>query len=322
MVNSLVTVIIPSFNRGHLICNALESVRRQSHRPIEILVIDDGSTDDTKEIVGAWRNTFKDSHLSVVYRRQSNAGVSAARNQGIKLASGTIIQFLDSDDAIHVDKIAHQYKALRSKKGVRVVFSARTHLNSPEDILRVVSRPREMADVSVVSGGGRALIPAHLGQSLILKSVFRDLGLLDERLDRHEDWEYLVRIVASDIGCAYLKGHYYFLVNHPGERLNDLSDSSVCKPRFAIEVAQARLNGLAFDEAGHIRAARELLGQLACAGLVASVRRGDVRSANWFRGVVRESLSLRDLRLAKAAMLYLLLRINVRVAQYIVGDSN
>jgi glycosyltransferase involved in cell wall biosynthesis len=87
----LVSVIIPTYNRGGMIRDAIASVLNQDFKDFELIVIDDGSTDDTPAILETFGRAIR-----IV--RQANRGVSAARNQGIALASGKLLTFLDSDD--------------------------------------------------------------------------------------------------------------------------------------------------------------------------------------------------------------------------------
>ena len=97
----LFSVITPCYNRAHLIIETLDSVKAQSYRPIEIVVIDDGSTDDTQELVADWiANNAEADVLDIRYIYQNNLGASAARNRGIEEIGGEFVQFLDSDDII------------------------------------------------------------------------------------------------------------------------------------------------------------------------------------------------------------------------------
>jgi|TARA_B110000908_G_scaffold170129_1_gene228826 glycosyltransferase involved in cell wall biosynthesis len=97
-MNPLISIIIPTYNREHLILEALESCVLQTYRPIEILVVDDGSTDQTITFVQDWNkgSSHKDVTLKII--EQENKGGNAARNNGIKNSSGEFIAFLDSDD--------------------------------------------------------------------------------------------------------------------------------------------------------------------------------------------------------------------------------
>src|SRR5262249_43626334 len=89
-----VTVIIPTFNRGHIVTDAIDSVLAQTVPCLEIIVVDDGSRDDTRERLVPYMDR-------IVYIYQHNQGVSAARNTGVDAAKGDLIAFLDSDDVWH-----------------------------------------------------------------------------------------------------------------------------------------------------------------------------------------------------------------------------
>jgi glycosyltransferase involved in cell wall biosynthesis len=101
----LVSVVIPTYNRAHTVGRAVESVLLQSHRPLEVIVVDDGSTDNTLEILESYGDRIK-------VLRQPNGGPSAARNEGVAQAKGEIIAFLDSDDAWKPEKLERQVRLM------------------------------------------------------------------------------------------------------------------------------------------------------------------------------------------------------------------
>lgn len=103
MKENLVSVIIPTYNRKHTICHSLESVLNQTYSNIEVIIVDDGSTDNTSTLIKA----YSDNRIQYIYKA-TNQGVAAARNTGIALASGEYIAFQDSDDIWHPDKLEKQ----------------------------------------------------------------------------------------------------------------------------------------------------------------------------------------------------------------------
>jgi glycosyltransferase involved in cell wall biosynthesis len=111
----LVSVLIPSYNRAHVIAETLDSVLQQSWPRLEIIVVDDGSKDNTDEAVAPYRDR-------IVYIKQKNQGLAAARNTGLQRASGELMAWLDSDDLWNRDKIALQVGVL-SKTGCVMVAS-------------------------------------------------------------------------------------------------------------------------------------------------------------------------------------------------------
>ena len=112
---SLVSVIIPTYNRAHLIRRSVQSVLNQTYKNLELIVVDDGSTDNTKEVI----ESIDDKRI--VYIKQENQGASAARNTGIDLAKGKYIAFQDSDDIWHSNKLKKQIDVL-NKNNADVVF--------------------------------------------------------------------------------------------------------------------------------------------------------------------------------------------------------
>ena len=97
----LVSVVIPTFNRAKVVTRAIDSVLEQTYRNCEVIVVDDGSTDDTADVL----RSYKDK---IVYIQQKNAGPSAARNRGIRESKGEFIAFLDSDDLWFATKLERQ----------------------------------------------------------------------------------------------------------------------------------------------------------------------------------------------------------------------
>jgi glycosyltransferase involved in cell wall biosynthesis len=113
--DSLVSVIIPINNCERYIAEAIESVLAQTYKPIEIIVVDDGSTDKSAKIV-------KQYTPSVQYAYQSHSGIGAARNHGIELAHGNFFSFLDADDTWMKDKLTYQMEAFKRNPGLDMVF--------------------------------------------------------------------------------------------------------------------------------------------------------------------------------------------------------
>ena len=116
MQNSLVTVIIPAYNCANCISYAIESVLNQTHKRYELIIVDDGSTDNTSEIVLKYKDKIK-------YVYQDNGGVSRARNTGIKISNGEYIGFLDADDVWDNNKLEIQLKAFGIQPDVGLIFS-------------------------------------------------------------------------------------------------------------------------------------------------------------------------------------------------------
>ena len=111
---SLVSVIVTTYNRVAVLSEAIDSFFAQTYRPIELIIIDDGSTDNTKHIIIDWKRKHgDDEQLSIHFLYQENAGAPSARNRGINESRGEYIQFFDSDDILHherFEKIVYAYR--------------------------------------------------------------------------------------------------------------------------------------------------------------------------------------------------------------------
>ena len=132
----LVSVIVPAYNAARFLPHAVESIRRQDYLPLEIVIVDDGSTDDTAEVA-------RDLGSDIRYVYQPNAGPAAARNRGLEQARRELIAFLDADDEWPPDKLRIQVGRLLAEPELDVV-TGRTHYirlpGAPD--LKIVSRAR------------------------------------------------------------------------------------------------------------------------------------------------------------------------------------
>ena len=182
--NPLVSVIIPTYNRGWAIAEAIDSVLEQDFRDYELIVVDDGSTDNTSQILQSYGND-----ITVIY--QSNQGVSAARNSGIAASAGQLIAFLDSDDLWlprklsqqvaffkdHPDAMINQTQEQWIRNGVRVNPGDRHHKFSG----MIFERSLELCLVS----------PSAV---MVRKSLFESVGLFDDHLPACEDYDLWLRV--------------------------------------------------------------------------------------------------------------------------------
>jgi len=181
-----ISVIVPTYNRAHTLPRALDSVFRQTRQPTEVLVVDDGSADDTEALV---RNRYPGCH----YLHQPNRGVSSARNLGIKTASGDWLAFLDSDDAWLPGKLAAQAKALQTTTGARICHTEEIWIRNGRRV-NPMHKHRK-------SGGHifRRCLPRCIispSSVLIQRSLFDQVGLFDESLPACEDYDLWLRICA------------------------------------------------------------------------------------------------------------------------------
>jgi glycosyltransferase involved in cell wall biosynthesis len=182
-----VSVVIPAYNRAGTIAAAIESVRNQSFRNLEIIVVDDGSNDETAEFAGA---IAKDEKRLRVLSHPHNRGPQAARNTGIRAARAAWIAFLDSDDVYYPDSIEMRLEAAR-RTGLGIIHSACDAVG-PDGEQRFPIPPVE-GDVY------RALLtaPAPMFQGMIVKrELLHQIGLLSESVPSYQEWDTSIRLAS------------------------------------------------------------------------------------------------------------------------------
>ena len=206
-----VSVVIPTYNRAHLIVDAVASVLAQRHTDLELVVVDDGSTDDTAGRIAA----IRDPRLT--YVRARHAGVSAARNLGVRRTAGALVAFLDSDDLWQRDKLACEVAVLARHPEVDVVFSDLEKRHGDRvygSFMRETAVfSRRLRDVSYPDGlvlPPREMqlclleeVPIKPSALVVRRSAFERVGGFDEDWTSSEDWEFLLRL-ARDHRFAYL----------------------------------------------------------------------------------------------------------------------
>ena len=183
-----VSVIIPTYNSAAYVVEAVESVLNQSFRDLEIIVIDDGSTDDTESVLSAYRTKLR-------YIRQPNSGVAAARNRGIEESRGRYVAFLDADDTWLKDKLERQLAALASGSNHRVCYTAFTLVDSNLSPLGTVRSNRAGSTLEDLLLRGNVI--GSICTVLCERSLFETVGGFDDRLSQCADWDMWVRLAAQ-----------------------------------------------------------------------------------------------------------------------------
>jgi glycosyltransferase involved in cell wall biosynthesis len=234
----LVSIIIPAYNYGRFILETLESVRSQTFTDFECLVIDNGSTDNTKEIIG---EILTDKRFKYFY--QENKGVSAARNRGLREAKGKYVQFLDADDLIQRQKLEQSVNFLESNSSTHLVYSDMRYFRdgkSEELYMNYnCSREDQRPWMKYVSGSGKEMMQLFLkGNNMVISSpVFRaeltgEIGYMDESIGHNEDWDFWLRIV--------LAGKEFHFLDAPGS----MTLVRIHKSSASLNVFKMQVGGL------------------------------------------------------------------------------
>jgi glycosyltransferase involved in cell wall biosynthesis len=206
----LVSIIVPCYNYGHLLSETLSNIRLQLFEHWECLIIDDGSTDNTKLIA----NDFiqKDSRFSYIY--QTNQGLSAARNTGIKNSNGKFIQLLDADDFIEINKLQSQLGVFDSNPHVDLVYSEVRFFYSeaPNDFFMSLNGDQKSwmpyVDSTDQENLKTTLIKINIcvvNAPLIRKEVFHKIGVFSTKLKSVEDWEFWCRCAFAGVQFLFEK---------------------------------------------------------------------------------------------------------------------
>ena len=198
MVPPLVSVIIPTYNYARYIHLAIASVLHQSYPNIEIIVVDDGSTDNTQEVLEGYG---KQVHLV----RQENLGASAARNRGIAEASGEYIAFLDADDAYRMHNIEAKVHYLETHPEHDWCYSDWAWVDKHRQTLMYGHEPK--VSLANIRAEGDILPLAlqgyRLGTNVFMyrRSLIEETGLFDPALKVLEDFDYMLRAAAiAEVG--------------------------------------------------------------------------------------------------------------------------
>ena len=206
----LVTVLTPAFNRASFITETVESVLNQTYGNIEYIVVDDGSTDGTFEIIQQYSTAGKLTLLT--HENHSNRGQSAALNLGLEAAKGTYVTILDSDDVLHPEKVSRQVEFLENNPDVGMVYGQAMAIS--EDGRELFPIPGD--DHVELGDPNHLLLDCYMalpGGAMVRKSVFDRAGYFEEGFRASQDHDMVVRI-AEAAPFAFMKGTVFYYRKH------------------------------------------------------------------------------------------------------------
>jgi glycosyltransferase involved in cell wall biosynthesis len=196
----LVSIIIPCYNQGRFLQDAISSALAQSHRDLEVIVINDGSTDETEQVA---RRFTEDPRLHLI--NQANEGLPAARNRGIRESNGEFLNFLDSDDWLEPDMVRNLADTLNENPDAGFAYCD----------VRVIP-PEGSADNTYSVGTARQILNGDIFDSLVLggffppqtvlirRSVLDQIGHFNTALGGHADYELWLRATAHGFRALYV----------------------------------------------------------------------------------------------------------------------
>lgn len=249
----IVSAIIPTFNRAHLIGHAIESIVNQTYPDIEIIIVDDGSIDNTPSVVSALSAEYRNRPIH--YFNKANGGCASARNYGLKYAKGDFIAFLDDDDCWMPDAIASLVFTLVNSKADFVYSPAIEKYPNGTEIINYpcsAGAPENFAIEHFKNTNAR------LGSILYKRDIFKVVNGFDEAMHYNEDSDFLQR-VAINFKATYSQNPTVVVRHHDSNKSGDRieiykallkSDENILKsnPKF-----KNQLGGIAIDRISKIQ---------------------------------------------------------------------
>ncbi|SFB78302.1 Glycosyltransferase involved in cell wall bisynthesis [Parapedobacter composti] len=210
----LVSIVIPCYNCASTIIEAVESARNQSYGYIEIIVVDDGSTDSSFHTI----NMYVSEQANIKIIQQENSGPAKARNTGFMHAKGQFLLFLDGDDKLHPDFVQECLAAYINAPDLQIVYTRARFFGSTRGEWKI--KPFEQDTLLFKNA-----IPIF---AMIRASTFKAVGMFDENMRLAEDWELWIRIVDKYGPKVHRidRELYYYRKSGTGQSLTDLRYSS------------------------------------------------------------------------------------------------
>ena len=222
--NTLVSVIMPAYNAAKYIATAIESVLIQNYRNFELIIINDGSTDNTEEII----SRYKDERIR--YFKQENRGLAATHNRGIKESLGEYVIKLDIDDMMIPDFISSHLQVFEQSPETDLVYCDDYLIDDNAKPIRIIERPEYSDRKTLIRDLFKSGFPVVPFRTCIKKSVFERIGFFDENLIIGEDYDMMRRFVRQGLKMRHLKGALYL------RRLNSESLSKNCSQKKAEDL--------------------------------------------------------------------------------------
>ncbi len=268
-----ISVIIPTFNRAHTLGRALDSVLQQTRPPREIIVVDDGSGDDTAELVAR-------HPAQPVYLYQTNRGVSSARNLGIRSASGEWLAFLDSDDEWLPGKLAAQASALRREPDCRICHTEEVWVRNGK---RVNPMNKHAKSGGRIFKNCLPLCVISPSSVMIHRDLLQEVGLFDEGLPACEDYDLWLRICARHPVAFVAEPQIVKYGGHPDQ----LSRRHWGMDRFRIQALEKLLKNGELTEGDRSAVIRTLMEKTEILANGAA-KRGKLEEAEGYRQLQRK----------------------------------
>lgn len=198
-----ISVIIPTYNGSRYLSEAINSVLGQTYRSYELIVVDDGSTDDTTLALQPYLNQQISQHADIRYVSQTNQGVGAARNHGLRLARAEWIAFLDQDDVWLPEKLALQVDCLQSQPQLGIVHSGWQIVDAKSQVLSTIQPWQGLPTLDLTAW--MQWKPVFLGAMLFQRNWLTQIGGFNERWQQTGDVDLVLRLAALECPAAWVR---------------------------------------------------------------------------------------------------------------------
>lgn len=237
MVNKpFFSIVTPSYNRAHTLTKTIESVLNQDFINFELIVVDDGSQDQTEEVV----SNIKDERIRYFYQENRERG--AARNLGISKAKGAYVTFLDSDDVLYSNYLSHAYELIEKQHKVKFLHTAYEIVDTKGNIIRQKNSRKRNPNEQLIYGNSLSCLGIFIKQEILLENPFHE----DRKLSGSEDYELWLRL-ASLYPIYYSSKITAALIQHDQRSVtNYRSDQLILRINLVIQLLCANSNFMAY----------------------------------------------------------------------------
>jgi glycosyltransferase involved in cell wall biosynthesis len=268
---TLVSIVVPAYNHARFLRQAIDSVLAQTYPAVELIVLDDGSTDDTARVLAGFGKRF-------YWETQANMGQAASLNKGWAMARGGLLGYLSADDYLYADAVASAVQALERNADAVLAYPDFVQVDEASRPLRMITAP-EFSYEDMLARGVCAPGPG----TLFRRSAYAAAGGWDARLRRIPDFEFLLRLCAHGRFVRIPQPLAGYRIHAGGQSFRAVSAEGAEEIVAVIEAALGRAGA-----ARHAALARE-----ARANALLLAARLHIMSGRWARGLARAAAALR-----------------------------
>lgn len=254
MTSSAITVILPTFNRGDLLTRSVESVLSQTYKNFELLIIDDGSSDHTDQVIKQWSD-HRVRYIQLPY----NHGQAAARNIGIAMTETRCVAFQDSDDTWVADKLEKQILTLKNNPDAAAVYGDLLRIHAEGDPVRIEAPTLRRGILFDSRSSMYASYGIGIQTCLFKTDILKQFNGFEERLQSLEDLDLLMRITRKYrcVRIPEILTHYYETESVTSDRDKEYASRKFLLRRYAWPMLLHRPHWL-WNEFSNIRKRQRL----------------------------------------------------------------